>query len=264
MRVDVRPMFGPLWQELVVLLRQLPEPAWSAPTVCGAWTVHDVAAHLLGVELANVAGRRDGVRTGPPPEQSLPEWLAAYNEQWVGACRRLSSRLLIEHLATAAADFEGYAVDLDIDRPGEPVSWAGSEPAPVWLDVAREYTERWVHQQQIREAVGRPHLDPEQARAVIMTFVHALRVALGSTPAVEGATIAFTVTGDGGGDWQLTCRSGEWQLRAGAPVDPAASVITTVEGAWRLFTQHPRTPPPTATGDPALTEAVRAATAIIR
>ncbi len=29
-------------------------------------------------------------------------------------------------------------------------------PAPVWLDLAREHTEGRTHQQQIRDAVGRP------------------------------------------------------------------------------------------------------------
>jgi hypothetical protein len=226
--------------------------------------VHDVAAHLLGVELANVAARRDGVRAGPAAGQPLAVWLAGYNVQWVKACRRLSSRLLIEHLALAAAAFEDYVAELDIDRSGDPVSWAGPEPAPVWLDVAREYTERWVHQQQIREAVGSPHIHPAQARVVIETFVHALPVALAAAPGEEGATVAFVVTGDGGGAWQLTRRSGGWQLRAGSLSDPTASVTTTVEGAWRLFTQHPRTPSPMVAGDLALTDAVRAATAIIR
>ena len=36
------------------------------------------------------------------------------------------------------------------------VNWAGPEPAPIWLDPAREYTERWVHQQHIRDAVRNP------------------------------------------------------------------------------------------------------------
>lgn len=29
----------------------------------------------------------------------------------------------------------------------------------MWLDAAREYTEFWVHQQQIRDATGRPGAD---------------------------------------------------------------------------------------------------------
>ena len=42
------------------------------------------------------------------------------------------------------------------------VIWAGSDPAPMWLRVAREYTERWHHQQQIREALGRAFLTEPQ------------------------------------------------------------------------------------------------------
>jgi len=34
------------------------------------------------------------------------------------------------------------------------VSWAGPEPAPVWLDAARDFSEYWTHQQQICDATG--------------------------------------------------------------------------------------------------------------
>jgi hypothetical protein len=33
------------------------------------------------------------------------------------------------------------------------VSWAGEEKSANWFDTAREFTERWHHQQQIRLAV---------------------------------------------------------------------------------------------------------------
>ncbi len=45
-----------------------------------------------------------------------------------------------------------YFQRVDPFAMGGPVSWAGPEPAPVWLDVAREFTERWHHQQHIRAA----------------------------------------------------------------------------------------------------------------
>ena len=37
-----------------------------------------------------------------------------------------------------------------------PVSWAGEEESANWFDTAREFTERWHHQQQIRLAVDKP------------------------------------------------------------------------------------------------------------
>jgi hypothetical protein len=55
------------------------------------------------------------------------------------------------------------------------VSWVGPDPVPNWLDVAREYTERWTHQQQARDAVGMPGLrEPTFMAPVLATFVHAL------------------------------------------------------------------------------------------
>src|SRR5438445_8929800 len=60
-----------------------------------------------------------------------------------------------------------------------PVSWAGPAPAPVWLDVAREYTERWHHQQHIRDAIGQPgQTDHRFLHPVLATFAYALPVAL--------------------------------------------------------------------------------------
>jgi hypothetical protein len=53
---------------------------------------------------------------------------------------------------------DAYFASLDLDSLGGPVSWAGPEAAPVWFGVAREYTERRHHQQQIRDATGRPPL----------------------------------------------------------------------------------------------------------
>jgi hypothetical protein len=34
------------------------------------------------------------------------------------------------------------------------VSWASAAPVPYWFNLAQEFTERWIHQQQMRAAVG--------------------------------------------------------------------------------------------------------------
>src|SRR5260370_35815529 len=77
------------------------------------------------------------------------------NALWVQATRRISSRLLCTLLALTGEEIYQYFTSLDLFALGGPVSWAGSAPSPVWLDVAREYIDRWGHQQQFRDAVGR-------------------------------------------------------------------------------------------------------------
>ena len=158
LRVDAAPLLPELRAGLVEVLRDLGAADWSRPTACPGWTVADVAAHLLGVELGNVSRRRDDHRIDPPPDADVPRWLDALNESWVSAARRLSPRVLNDLIEAAGGWFEAYVSGVDLDASGAPVWWAGPDPAPVWLDVAREYTERWVHQQQIRDATGDPTL----------------------------------------------------------------------------------------------------------
>lgn len=69
----------------------------------------------------------------------------------------------------------------------ESVSWVRPDPVPTWLDVARQDTERWTHQQQIRDVVGMPGLkEPAFLASVLATFVHALPRAFTDVPAAGG------------------------------------------------------------------------------
>ncbi len=117
-------------------------------------------------------------------------------------------------------------------------SWAGPEPAPVWLDLAREYTERWHHQQQIRDAVGKPGLiEPRIFAPVLDTFVRALPHTFRAVQAPEGASVALAIAGDAGGAWFVRREQGTWKLYVGAPAAPDASVVLPQDAAWRLFTK---------------------------
>ena len=45
--------------------------------------------------------------------------------------------------------------DMNIQAPVS-VAWAGEKHSINWFHIAREFTEKWHHQQQIRDAVGKP------------------------------------------------------------------------------------------------------------
>ena len=103
LRVDAGPLVPRLRSELAALLTSLTDGDWAQPTSCPGWSVHDVAAHLLGVELGNVSVRRDRWRLGPRKE-NLDTWLNRFNQQWVDAARRISPALLIELIKRYARD----------------------------------------------------------------------------------------------------------------------------------------------------------------
>jgi hypothetical protein len=190
------------------------------------------------------------------------------NEAWVVAWRRVSPRILVELLASSGPALWDHYRGLDPDELGPPVSWAGDRPAPNWLRVAREFTERWVHQQQIRDATGRPGL--REARWVgplLDTFAHSLPVALRDIDAPEGTVVEVAATGEGGGRWAVARRGDEWRLTAEAGGRPSSVVTVDVETLWRLYTKAIDRDGARARahmeGDETLASAVLAARAII-
>jgi hypothetical protein len=145
--------------------------------------------------------------------------------------------LLVDFLAVTGPQIAALFASLDPHaRAFLAVSWAGEEVSENWLDMGREYTERWHHQQQIREAVGAPPLTARRWLAPMLEIsVRALPFAYRDTTARTGKTIALVITGDAGGAWSLARDEGRWTLFSGVPPSPAARVTIDQDSAWRLF-----------------------------
>ena len=233
--------FAPLRAHLLALLAELAEDDWSRPTAAPGWTVKDVTAHLLGGDIGILSRCRDSFS---PPSRKLGSYselvdlVNRLNAEWIAAARRMSPRLLRELLALLGPQVEAYFSSLDLNAIGGPVSWSGPDPAPVWLDVAREFTERWHHQQQIRDATGRPPLyDPYFLSPVLDTFVRALPHNFRRTSAPEGTVVRLQISGDAGGNWFLVRTPSAWELTLDSESQPVAEVTLSQDTAWRMFTK---------------------------
>ena len=239
--VIVLELFPEVRAALLALLQRLTAEEWARPTVCPGWSVKDIALHLLSGDLGVLSRRRDAFT---PPGKPIEGWDALVpfinklNESWIKAARRLSPRVLCDLLAWSGPQLEEYFAALDPHAIGRPVDWANSEPAPNWLDLAREYTERWHHQQQIRNAVGRPGLTERKFLApVLATFVHALPRPYRDVPAPDGTAVQLTITGEAGGQWFVVRENAAWKLYVEVDSPPAARVTLDAGDAWRLFTK---------------------------
>lgn len=145
--------------------------------------------------------------------------------------------MTVELLAWAAPQVHADVAGIDPDQAAEPVSWAAAGLAPAWLDVARELTERWVHQQQLREALGRPGGDgPELVGPVLATFARSLPRSLGGVASPVGGAVRRTVTGRGGASWDVVREAGGWTLYDRvAATEPRVVVATDAGTAWRAY-----------------------------
>ncbi len=239
--IDVSGRFAPLRTRLLELLASLSEGDWARPTAAPRWSVKDVAAHLLGGDIGNLSRKRDGFRpqaVGAVTYGELVGLVNRSNEEWVSATRRMSPRLLCELLAFTAPQVEACFAAADPAAMGVPVSWAGPGPAPAWFDIAREFTERWHHQQQIRDATANPPLyDPYFLAPVLDTFVRALPHGFRRVGAPEGTAVRFEISGDAGGVWFVVRTGGAWELALDCGARPAAEVVLPQDAAWRMFTK---------------------------
>src|SRR5690242_19394070 len=146
-------LFPILEHKLVELLRSLSKEEWARPTIAKKWTVKDVAAHLLDGNLKRVSMQRDGFLGLPaPPNGGYEDFIAFINRnnaEWVQAARRISPRTLVDLIEITSKDVAKLFASLDPQAPAIwAVIWAGEQQSANWFDIAREYTERWHHQQQ--------------------------------------------------------------------------------------------------------------------
>jgi uncharacterized protein (TIGR03083 family) len=241
--VDLVELFPGLHLELTRLLRGLDAADWARPTACALWSVKDIVAHLLDTAFRRLSFGRD--RLNPAPDREIASYtdLVAYlnrlNAEWVAAARRLSSRLLIDLLDQVEPELHGFLRSLDPQAPAAfSVAWAGDETSPNWFDIGREYTERWLHQQQIREAVGAPGLNRKPwLHPALDIFVRALPFTYRKVGAPAGRSLRFEIRGEAGGVWTLARSPGGWQLFVGSDPGAAARVSLDQEAAWKLFSK---------------------------
>jgi len=244
-------LFAEVRRELVSLLKGLRQEEWELPTAAGKWNVKDVTLHILGGDVGNLSRRRDGFSV--PADLASYEKLVAFvnqlNASWVTAGQRMSPRVVIDLMQYVGRQADEYFAGLDPFLMGGPVSWAGGGPMPVWFDVAREYTERWHHQQQIRDATRRPGLYERRLfEPVLDAFVRALPHAFRGVEAADGTVVGLVVTGAVEKEWLLMRREGKWELFEGSekkseegaavlrPCREQARVTIPSEKAWKIFT----------------------------
>jgi uncharacterized protein (TIGR03083 family) len=235
-------LFPKLEGKLIELLRSLTPQDWGRQTIAPQWKVKDVAAHLLDAQVRKLTAARQGYKSENSEKLSpakLLELINFLNAEGVRRYTQLSTNDLISKMEISSRESAEYHQALDPFAPAMfPVSWAGEEESANWFDTAREFTERWHHQQQIRMAVNQPGImSREFYYPVLDTFMRALPHTYRNVPARAGALVQFDVSGDCGGSWYLYREDGAWALIAHPAGEKISEATIPGEIAWRIFTK---------------------------
>ncbi|MDB5127013.1 maleylpyruvate isomerase N-terminal domain-containing protein [Mucilaginibacter sp.] len=236
-------LFPVLDELLIELLTSLSADDWNKPTVARLWTVKDIAAHLLDTNVRTISyaqGYEVAIAKQINSYQELVAYLNELNATWVNAMKRVSPQLLIHQLESTGKQYIQYLNTLKpFEQAKYSVAWAGEETSLNWFDIAREYTEKWHHQQQIRDAVGIPGLiTKELFYPCIDTFMYALPHSYRNIDATEDTVIKITVSSNIGGDWYLQKAADNWQLLKQQPSNTIHSeVIIDPDTTWKFLTK---------------------------
>jgi uncharacterized protein (TIGR03083 family) len=244
---------------------------WSRPTPCPGWSVLALATHLVGDDMSYLAWHRDGHRGTPAPdgldEHGFIAWLDELQVEWVDAARRMSPRLVIDLLGWLGHAVAEAAAAQDPADVTAHVSWASATPVPMWLEQARELSERWIHRQQILQSLDRPaDLRADLTGPVLDGLRWAYRYRLGPLRRPAGSRVAITVTGpEIETAWNLVSDGDDWQFSDTADLPLVADLRMTTDQAWRLLTNNldERHGAPIAAGDDEITEVLLRTRAII-
>lgn len=178
------------------LLTELPEDDWALPTACPGWDVKANVAHILGTE-----AMLDGEPTPPTDVDvtALPHVrneIAAVNEAWILSLADVAPAEVLARFRTVTTERLVALRALPEDE------WSAETFTPAGPDSYGRFMrirvfDCWMHEQDIRDAVGRPgHTSGLPVEVALDEMASALGYVVGKRAgAPDGASVTFSLTG---------------------------------------------------------------------
>lgn len=185
------------WDAIEAVLDALPEDAWQTPTSLPGWTVHAVVSHIVGTEMM-LSGT-------PTPEVDVEgrdhvhNDIGALNERWVEHLRGEAPADMLAKFREITTRRKAMLSSMSVDE-WNTVTFTPAGPDSYGRFMRVRIFDCWMHEHDIREAVGRPASDDQltgpdtrlalDEMASSMGFVVAKK---GKVP--EGSRVLIALTG---------------------------------------------------------------------
>src|SRR3954470_614306 len=190
-------LFEDVWGDIVAVCADLTDAQWERPTDCPGWTVQDNVAHMIGTERMLLGEQPDA----PPiddPAAHVKNDIGKANEQWIAGYRSMRGREVldaVQGITRRRLDAMKALTQDDWNKEG----FTPEGPGPYRQFMAIRVFDCWYHDQDIREALGRPgFLEGEVADLSLLRIPpKGLGYIVGKKAgAPAGSTVAFVVEGE--------------------------------------------------------------------
>jgi uncharacterized protein (TIGR03083 family) len=182
--------------ETVALLRSLDDADWDRPTDLAGWDVRAVAAHLAHLESELAGNEQQPVEVTEREHITSP--MGYYTEMGPIARRDWPTAEIVDELeAAAAARLAELRAQPPTDGSGTPTRTPGGIGWDWNTLLSNRVVDVWMHQQDIRRAVGRPGgMDSAGAEHTVAVFARAFGYAVGKRVQPDpGTRVVLDVSG---------------------------------------------------------------------
>jgi uncharacterized protein (TIGR03083 family) len=182
------------WEAIAVLCDDLTDAQWHAPTECPGWTVKDNVSHMIGTERALLGEAGPDIDVGDPAHVKNP--IGKANEGWIETRRGADpAAVLSEFREVTGRRLEALRAMSQDDFDAE--SWTPAGQATYGRFMQIRVFDCWMHEQDIREAVGLPgHLGGAPAEISLDEIATAVGYLVGKKAgAGDGARVRLALGG---------------------------------------------------------------------
>jgi uncharacterized protein (TIGR03083 family) len=211
--------------DFVELVRSLSEEQGDLPTDLPGWSVRDNVAHTAHLEAVLAGAPEETIEVAAAPH--LVGLQNYYTEQGVLARRGRSLAALADEIeASVATRLAALRADPPVDGSAAPARTPGGIGWNVATLLSNRPLDVWMHEQDVRRAVGRPGgCDGPVAAHVVRVFAGALPMVVGKRVRPPAGTTLRLVVPDAEQD--LAVRVGD-DGRATFVTDAAADATVTL------------------------------------
>jgi uncharacterized protein (TIGR03083 family) len=223
-----------VWSSMASLGDLLTEAEWKLPTECPGWSVQDNLAHIIGIE-CTILGRPEP-EVEPADGDHIKNDVGRANEVWVEAYRDRSGAEVLEAFRTVTQERLDALRAPDMDFGAD--SWSPVGPGAVRDLLPFRVFDSWIHEQDMRRAVGRPGgWDGSSAPASLDRVVSVMPMVVGKrVQPADGTIVLFDVIGPAGREVYIEMENGRAQLRDDVSGAPTVKIRLSGEVFVRLST----------------------------